>query len=273
MIPVMGALDDARCLLQAKNYSGSGDWLDESSGGTHDGTFNGGVESTFDGSSFYFDGVSGGGDYITIGGTKLDASGSFTVAIVVDIPTGEPDGNTVLAANKASLGGSQGWAIWGSSLASINGRVHDGTTGFDVAFPTGSNDTADLYVLRREATGDTEWTGWVDGTADTGTPDTLGDCTSTSTHRIGAEGGGFNNFGGYVYAYADWERALTDAEIVGLFDEFYPGGSGLSAYGAADEYYGASSDVYGATASTGGNRMGGTGAIRQHPRPATRPPR
>lgn len=237
----MAAVDDATVLLRGYAYTGSGNWIDESGNGHH-GTFNGGVESTFDGSRFFMDGVSGGGDFITIGGTALDYSSNFTVAVAVLIPTGEPSGNTVLSAKKASLGGSQGWAIWGSSLANINGRVHDGTTGFDVAFPTGNNDAVEVYVLRRDATGLGEWTGWVDSTRDAGTPDSLGDCTSASAERIGAEGGGFNNFGGYVYAYAVWERSLSDAEVGSLLTELTVPPSAPS------------------------NRMGGTGAIRKPPR-------
>lgn len=210
----MAGLGDAEAYLKGTAYSGSGDWLDQS-GNSHDGSFNGGVDATHDGERFFIDGVHGGGDYIDIADhANLDSNDTdFTVMIRVLVPTGEPNGNSVIVSKKPGLGSGAGWAIWGASLAGVNALCYDtASNGANVPVPTLSNDVIHVIAYRRNTTAN-EFHCFLDGSKGSTITDNQTDQSNGNPIRIGAEGGGWNNFGGYVYDFVYWTSALSDADV------------------------------------------------------------
>ena len=127
----MSILDSAVLLLQAKNYSGSGDWLDESGNG-HDAQFgDGSTPSTYPthaGTTFRIDS----GDYFLIADhadIDFGAADSFTLMIAVSVDN--PTSGTQAWLDKGSMAGPTGsaYAMWSASDRKVNGSIADGTLG------------------------------------------------------------------------------------------------------------------------------------------------
>lgn len=217
----MAGLADAVLLLQAKNYSGSGDWLDES-GNSHDGVITGatyvsdGIES-----HFVFDGD----DYITVADhPDLDFGNTddFTLLVVASIDDATPAEDTVFV-HKTNSSGSvwAGYAMGIETDGDFRSRITDDDvpTSEVVDIANGASDGVKaVFAMRRDAGTDLE--GFVDGVP-SGSPtadNTTGSLANAYPFRIGAAADASIDryLSGKVYAVALIPLELTDAEIVSV---------------------------------------------------------
>lgn len=206
------ALDRCELLLQALNYSGSGDWLDESGNG-HDATPVG--SPTFDTDHFVLNGTSQG--FFIADDPLLDfaAGDSFTIMVRASQADATPTTYEALI-NKKGSGSVPGWGIdHGNGALNLVAVIHDGTSLVADNSANTSNDTPYVVIARRDVAADDLEAG-LDGTmsasptADT-TTGTLANAVNLSI--------GYRNvtasqwLTGDIYAVALWREALSDAEI------------------------------------------------------------
>ena len=208
----MSVIARAEVLLRASNYSGSGNWLDESGNG-HDATPVG--SPTFNSDHFSLDGST---QWFTVSdsaGLDFTLSQSFTVVAIVATDSLSP------GSNQSYFGKfTGGVGYWGRQLSGQNinvGYIDDGTNNpFDAktsAFP--ATGTATVLAVRRDVAAD-EIEAFADGVS-SGSPAT--DTTTATLANgtslfIGAQATSTEPWGGDIYAFALFREALTDAEIV-----------------------------------------------------------
>ncbi len=223
-MPIYG---DAILLLRAGNYSGSGDWLDESGNG-RDFSITGATFTAQAGvvGYFTFDGVN---DFMThddTGNVFNPGSGDFTVVMVVRTSSA---GDIPPIDNRNSFtAGVAGWQLRDSS-ARADARADDDTAEFtDTFVGTMSNSTIYDIAFRVDTTAN-ELEVFQNGVG-TGTPvdtSTMGTVTGTDAIDIGRVGASYDD--GDVIAIAIWSRALSDADLATAGDELRlpVGGAGM----------------------------------------------
>lgn len=216
----MSILDSCIGLWQAVNYSGSGDWLDESGNG-NDATFgDGSTSSTFpvhQGAYFTFDG----NQYFEIPDTAdLDfgASDPFTVLVVARQATFPTGSSQTYVSKRASVAASAaGWVVY-PSFGSVVFEIADGSTeSNDLQATEPTNGTVSAVGGVRDVSGDTVEV--FVNSSPTGTPTTdatTGSLANTESVGIGAINvdstpGSF--FVGDIFAVAIWGSALSDADF------------------------------------------------------------
>jgi len=207
----MTILDTATVLMQSKNYSGSGDWLDESGNG-HDAapqnspTYAGGVFTLDSVNQFFYI-----ADHADL---DFAAAESFT-AIALVKPSGTVVGTDFIVSKKTSANDTAGWAIYHTS-ANVVGKISDGTEAAPYvgsALSVGS--AASVAFVRNVADDDIEL--FYDGTGG-GSPvndDTTGSLATGNPVHLGAQSpsAAFYFLGDYI-AFALWRSALTDAQVL-----------------------------------------------------------
>lgn len=210
-----GLLGGAVVLLQAKNYSGSGNWLDESSNG-HDATLVGSpTHST---------------DHFVLNGT----SQYFTVADHDDLDFNAQSFTVMAVCYADALSGTFGQIVSKYVASTIGYELGAENTvaqvrAYDVVNNTDVNSSAAAATVQA-------WTGrynhstseletFVDGVG-SGSPTSVsvGDLRTSTVLSIGARNGGVALWAGRVYAVAIWRRALTGQEIIDAGDLLTPSG-------------------------------------------------
>ncbi len=205
-------LASVEVLLQGKNYSGSGNWLDES-GNSHDATP---VDTpTFRSDHFVLNGSS---QYLEIADhDNLDfADGEDFTAMVALRSYTVTGGQDTILAKRTTTSGSAGTVGWLLRLnnAAVGIILDDGVTAPSDANTLIINQYAVVVGRRDDTTPEVE--AFLDGVG-SGSPGTgnAGDLTNAEVIRIGAKSGAAGNyFNGEIYAVALWRALLTDAEIV-----------------------------------------------------------
>lgn len=226
----MAAIDDAVGLWRGFNYSGSGDFLDES-GNSYDltlqnsPTFNASEGSfTLNGSNQYF-------SRVDTADFDFAAGEDFTVAVLATPDTSASNG--VLMAKRAGYtAGEKGWMLY--TLGSTNETrtlIADGTNrNFQNPGTSYTDDVKQLFVGRREA--GTTCTANVDTTTTTVADNTTATLANATNFALGSISGGGDYFAGKIFAAAIWRRLLSDAEVAGLEAELSPSsGSNLMLLG------------------------------------------
>jgi len=221
----MAGLADAVLLLQAKNYSGSGDWLDESGNG-HDAVITGATfTSDADGKYFAFNG----------------SSDLMTIANHADLNFGTTDPLTAMAVCRTAQTGSQaylldknqsgpGWAlIYGGTYTSLivddgPNRVYDLTANLTI------NTIQTVAGVRNIVDDDVE--SFLDGVG-TGSP-TTDTTTATLSNANSLLLGRFSGFwwNGDIFAVAVWREALSDADVAAAGVALLAGASTITLLGA-----------------------------------------
>ncbi len=210
----MAGLADAVMLLQAKNYSGSGNWLDES-GNSHDGVITNAVFT--DGDHFYLDEA---GDYITVSDhADLDfaALEDFTLMVSLEYDATASIAWPIIAGKKATSGGvSAGYTLY-AKLADNEGymAIADGAaaasefTGND-QIPFG---TPVVFTGVRNAQATIEV--FIDGVSKNSAADGTTLTLAQATDFIIGDNGNLSGatFKGKIFAVALWRSALSAADI------------------------------------------------------------
>lgn len=222
----MAVIDTAELLLQAKNYSGSGDWLDESGNG-HDASL---VNSpTFNGDRFTLDADNESFDIVDSAGLNFDFGtlAGATVMVVCAPVDATPAGNQYIVDKSAAVG--IGYRMILLTSSAFRGEFEDASGGRPDDFAAAFSDGVKVALAVRHDAAADETESFVDG-AGTGTPNVfdLADCTSTEILRIGGRSDATTfAFRGDIYAVALWREALTDAEIVEAQAELESSGGNL----------------------------------------------
>ena len=208
----MAVIDSAELLLQAKNYSGSGNWLDESGNGHHAVPGAGGAAPTFDTDHFDFDG----GDVFTISDDANLDSGTgedITVMVVFRLPgVTSAWGRLVAKSDDVTF-----WEIFmDTSVAPprVQARLDDDTNVVDVNNqPATAYATVHVGAMVRDAGTDVRT--YLDGTLNTSgaVNDTAGDLSNATDMTIGRNAWGGNPYTGEIMAVALWRSALSAADI------------------------------------------------------------
>lgn len=221
----LASLDTAVLLLQAKNYSGSGNWLDESGNGLDatitGATFVDGGNATLGQSHFR---MGGGGNYMVISDNAaldFDASTSWTVMVVGMVD----DANRAYPEVWLDKGSFTGTSQGGFALHRDNAQTYI-KVGSHEAGVGGETDTAGtildntLHVFAgRHDKAANELAAFLDGVKST-SPQGASDRDNTNTEAltIGARTNP-RNYGymtGRLVAVAIWDVALSDSEIASL---------------------------------------------------------
>ena len=207
----MTVLDDAIVLLQAKTYSGSGNWLDLSGNG-HDAVPSG--SPGHDGSNFSFNGTD---QYFTIADHAdlvMGAADSFT--LLVKFTPADVSSIQILASKDDGSSAGAGYMIRVEAGANVEARIADGVA--SVSDEVGSMSIGVEYVGTsvRDVAGD-DVTGFLDGVpSGSPSPDTttagLDAGHDLLIGRYSPSGGSY--FEGDIAAVVLWDRALSDAEVV-----------------------------------------------------------
>lgn len=210
----VGILDSAVLLLQAKNYSGAGDWLDESGNNidftpVNSPTFvSNGIDSHFvlNGTTQYFEAADN---------PLLDFAAADDFTVIVVFETGVSVWNQALYAKRVAGGASTGYYLIILGNDTLEFSVSDGAL-FD-------NDGSSAITLdaktvgcgvRDQSVSDTV-EAFVDGSSAAATTDnTAGTLANGEVSRIGRlSGAGTNYMNGKIYAVAIWASALSDADV------------------------------------------------------------
>ena len=199
----------------ARNYSGSGDWLDES-GNSHDAAITG-ASWTDAGASSYFT-FNGTSDLMTIlshADLNFSATDEWTIGIACRVTDVTPAASQHILAKR---GGSDGWLLFnntgGSGLVLIDG-VTSGSVNDSKAM-TGDGADTTLIGVRNNSDDDIEI--FIDGvgsgssTADT----TTGGFSTANDVTIFASAVPGSYTAGRVYSYAIIRSPFTDAEVAAL---------------------------------------------------------
>ena len=216
----MAVIDSAELLAQGSNYSGSGNWLDESGNGHHlvpTGS------PTFTTDHFTTNGSS---QYLTASadsGLDFAADQDFTLMIVLSVADLTPASEACFVAHKsgAITANPAGYAIGNGSGGAVSVRQGTGAALLNDAVSGMSESTITVLTARRDTVA-AEFEGFIDGTG-TGTPDTdtNADITSAQPFRIGANSqttpAEYSAID--IYAVALWRSALSDADIATAGDE------------------------------------------------------
>lgn len=215
----MAVIDSAVLLLQAKNYSGSGDWLDES-GNSHDGVISG---ATFSTDHFVFNGST---DIITVAHhTDLDfgLSDSFTIMAVVEASAVPPPNIEWIAGKKTDYAvGNAGYTLYVNTSSQPRLWLVDNSSNNagDLAAAL-TQDTKQVAAGVRNVTDD-DIEAFTDGTG-SGSPATDPSTgtgpSNTVDFTIGKAPSSVLAWTGKIYAVALWASALSDADVATAGDE------------------------------------------------------
>ncbi len=207
----MAGLADSVILAQGINYSGSGDWLDET-GNSLDITITG---PTFASNVFTFDGFN---DEMSVADSALldfGATDPFTVLVMGKKPDVTPLGNQCIIAKKANFtGGGPGYLLYNRPAGNVAFGIDDGTLVWTVT-PALSDDTRFVVAGVRNVSDD-DIEGFLDGTG-SGSPaadTTTGTLANASPLVLGRDlGPNIDPYLGEIHAFAVIPLALSDAEV------------------------------------------------------------
>lgn len=224
----MSILARAELLLQAKNYSGSGDWLDESGNG-HDAVFNGPSAFNEPVQVLHLPGIAA--NYVSAPDiAAYDLNDTFFLAAYVAFDDWTPSGNTTIISQWLTTGDQRAYALGVSSggqlrfsfsTAGTSGSVSNLLSSAGHGFTDGTGQWVgaefDAGVIRFFI-GGTDVTApvWVElGTGQTGSGITCHN--STGTLEIGSRSGGTAQlFSGKIYRvimYSDITRTTTVFDV------------------------------------------------------------
>lgn len=217
----MAVIDSAIALYRAGNYSGSGDWLDESGNG-YDLTLTDCVFTAQSSPALAYFTLNGSSSFMTYNppGTQLDPLlGSWTVLIVVR--------NSNYATNRFppvdtrdsfSAGGSGGFTLYGTTNGAPRGEFADGSTeANDVAGNPTNNQIHEMATRLDRSVEEVET--FLDGTG-SGSPASsagVGSIGSSGTFDVGRVATTY--YGGDVFGLAVWDSPLSDADVATAGDE------------------------------------------------------
>lgn len=211
-------ITDSEAYAFAKNYSGSGDWLDEAN--SHDGAITGATWVDNSGDSYFDFGTN---DQIAIpDAANLDfAVGvSFTIGVAVhaaDYSTGA----TQSFINKRT-GSASGWLLRVTGAASGRFEIEDTSANNPEDSITGFSDNTKHTVIGVRNVGDDDLEIFLDGTG-SGSP-TTDSTTATLANAedviLGGPAGGADLIG-RIYSYCIIRQALSDAEIGVLHTQLF----------------------------------------------------
>ncbi len=247
----MAEIDDAVVLMQGKNYSGSGDWLDESGNG-HDATPN---NTSFDTDHFVLNGTTAYLEITTHADFEFGASDDLTVMIVFEVDD-VSTGSQFLFDTKIAGSNNKGYNANTSASGGATVKIADGSVQSNDTFASAISDDTKYSVCLVRNTGDDDIECFVDGTG-TGTPTTDATTASLTNHTnlflgcySGTSGPGGLYLGGFIYALAIWDRALSDSNVSDAHDELF----------ATDVFNELVATVPGTAAVTGSLTAGGAAA-------------
>ncbi len=214
----MASILDSVVYAFAKNYSGSGDWKDESSNGAvHDGSINGATfNDVGDASYFAFDGTN---DSITTADHAdftVEAAQDYTIGVGFrDDRTSQTSG---VLTNKVNAGGEKGWWLLAQSNNTIAFTMDDDSTNPEDTIAAPAEGTDNSVIGVRNAS-DADMEIFLNGTGSgSATAETLGDQDSNDAVTLGAISGPTNPLQGRIFSWCVIRSALTDAEVVILAD-------------------------------------------------------
>jgi len=203
----MSILDSADLLLRAYNYSGTGDWLDESGNG-YDAVPTG--SPTHDGSKFTLNGTS---QYFTVADQdELDpGTGDLTVIVVTQIEDSWTGTGRIVSKR---AGGVSWWDMYidGNAERSFN-SINDMSATFSVNTIADTMTKGGVRALSMRVIRAGTMRCGIDGSYYNGTSlATLASPTSSSTAMtIGTWGSSY--YKGDIYGVAVWNESLSDAEV------------------------------------------------------------
>ena len=229
----MAVLDSAELLLQAVNYSGSGDWLDESGNG-HDAAFGaGGAAPTFVSTPtekhFTFDGI---GQFFSVPDSNsldFNANTPFTLMAWITSWTGVPSSSGIIAGKRLSGGSGDGYMLYETS-GTGKGRILTFGNGTSLVNTTDALSTSKSVLTGvRDTTANTLIT-YVDGTpneegADSQTSQSLHNSEPFSIGALDVDGSPNGFWKGSVYAVALWRSILSAADVATATAEMVANGS------------------------------------------------
>lgn len=214
----MSILDSAVLLLQAKNYSGSGNWLDESGNG-HDAVPQN--SPTFANGAFTLDGADQHFVVTNHADLDFDDSDDWTIMFVGTPASGTASGDRMVV-NRSTNGYIFNVTDSGGNLKQQ--LFLDGSTGSQTTQPSGAEITEPKAALTMFAAvvdatddGEVSFHSWQDGTfvhAATAVSITAsGTYEDAANLLIGWDGAGDDAWNGTVEAVVLWRSALTPAAI------------------------------------------------------------
>lgn len=203
-------IETAVLLLQAKNYAGSGNWLDESGNGHHATPVG---SPTFDGTKFTLNGTT---QWFTVADhANLDfvAGESFTVIARASVVDATPATTMMLIAKRAASGA--GWNLYKTiTTATYTFTVADAANAPVDVSQNASDGVAAYIIGRRDVGADNVEVGLNTMTGSPTVDNTTG--TSANAEPLGI---GFRPsdsglaFNGSVFSVALWRSALTNQQI------------------------------------------------------------
>ncbi len=203
----MAAIDRATFLLQAKNYSGTGNWIDESGNG-HNATIHGPVHN---GEYFTTDGTD---DYFEIpdhNDLDFGIGASATMAVKVRVPE-TPTGSDGLMVKGPTSGSAPGWWFYLPSAFTPRLNLINTSTFATDTGPAFSANTIVTLVARKRVS-DTTVEAFTDGSGNGSSSFTDNDTTSTYPIRICAFGSGSFALKCDLFAVAFWAEALSRSSM------------------------------------------------------------
>ena len=215
----MSILDSAELLLQARNYSGSGNWLDEAN--SHDATpVNSPTFSPLGGLSYFT--LNGSTQYFTLANAANLNFDDVGWSIIGVGQTSNLDTEQALY-SKYDFSTGQEVSIRADDVVRVRGA--DGTlNSFDEHGTVTINTDFSAAGVFDEAGATLE--AFRNGVESGGpTSLALADQTNTDTVGIGARNDGTIPFTGRLYAVAMWRSALTDAEVLEAHNLLLPSSS------------------------------------------------
>lgn len=218
----MSLLSSFEIVLRAGNYTGSGNWLDESGNG-HNATPVG--SPTFNGDHFSLDGST---QWFTVAddpGLDFAADESFTVIVVAATDDLAPTGSKSLYGKVT--GGVGYWGRQFNGEAWFVGYIDDGTNNpFDVktsAFAATGQRTV-LAFVRDVASDDLEVFSDGSGSGSPTTDSTTATLANGASLFIGAQATSTEAFPGDIYAFGISRSALTDTQVLQAgYELIHPG--------------------------------------------------
>lgn len=217
----MAEIDDAVALYRASQYSGSGDWLDESGNG-YDMAATGSPTFTDLGNDSYW--TTGTGKYFTtadVADLDILAATDFTVVAIAQADTIAFSGLVTKRANVNDT--TTGWSLWTFTNDAFIADFSDGAVecNADTGASSFNVDERHLFAFRRNTSDDKGYAN-VDTTEAEDADPTTGTCANSGVVSIGAFNGGANLWFGRIYGVAIWRRALTDAQLLVVEAELVP---------------------------------------------------
>ncbi len=209
----MSVLESAVGLWQARNWSGSGDWLDENANGL-DLSISGSPPFTRSGVGSYWT-LNGIDEYMEIADNALLdvlAAGSFT-AMVAYRPAAAIVGTDYIMCKRAGGGTDDtGWSIAHSSTQTLGAFADGAVARSAVGAAPVLSEVNTVALVRNVADDDVQaFHNGVPGAAIADT--TTASLANALVMRIGSLAGGTQDFGGRIYGAAFFDRPLSDAEV------------------------------------------------------------